>query len=74
MSNVLPKILPWLSDQVYAIREMGCKTIKKIHEMYHGDDLEVRIYDKLVEMAKSSSYLIRNTILIFLRVSHYGLI
>jgi hypothetical protein len=68
LANVLPHILPWLSDQVYAIREMGCKTLKKIHEIYIGDDLEKKIYDKFVELKGNSSYLIRNTILIFLRV------
>jgi hypothetical protein len=69
---VLPNILPWLSDQVYAIREMGCRTIKKIHEIYQGDDLERKIYDKFIEMKSSSNYLIRNTILIFLRVIIYS--
>lgn len=69
MTYALPQILPWLSDQVFAIREMGCRVIKKIHEQYGGDDLEKKIYEKLAEMKTSTSYLIRNTILIFLRVS-----
>lgn len=69
MLNILPCVLPWLSDSVFAIREMGCKVIKKIHEIYQGDDLEKKIFEKLIEMKSNSSYLIRNTILIFLRVS-----
>ena len=48
---------------------MGCKTIKKIHEIYSGDDIEKKIYEKLLEMKGNTSYLIRNTILIFLRVN-----
>jgi hypothetical protein len=68
ISNVLQYVLPWLSDNIFAIREMGCKVIKKMHQKYLGDDLEKKIYDKLVEMKGNTNYLIRNTILIFLRV------
>lgn len=39
--------------------------------MFIGDDLEKKIYEKLVEMKGNTSYLIRNTILIFLRVFYY---
>jgi len=60
--------MSWLSDPVFAIREMGCKAIKKLHEIYKGEDLENKIAEKFNEMKKNNSYLIRCTILIFLRV------
>jgi hypothetical protein len=66
--NILPSVLAYLSDPVYAIREMGCCVLKKLHEIYKGEELEKRIIEKFNEMRASHSYLIRNTILIFLKV------
>ena len=62
-----------MTDNVYAIREMGCKLIKKLFDHYKNKDLEKKIYEKILEMKESKSYLIRCTILLFIKVYNLNL-
>ena len=68
MENIFPLSISWLTDPVYAIRESGCKLIKKLHDIFRSDELEKKVLEKVNEMKVSNSYLIRNTILLLAKV------
>lgn len=59
-----------MTDSVYTIREIGCKLIKKLFDQYKNKDFEKKIYEKILEMKESKSYLIRSTILLFVKVKY----
>ena len=63
-------IIPFMTDSVYIIREIGCKLIKKLFDQYKNKDFEKKIYEKILEMKESKSYLIRSTILLFVKVKY----
>jgi serine/threonine-protein phosphatase 2A regulatory subunit A len=64
MENILGFCIAWLNDSVYAIREAACKLMKKLYDIYKGEEFEKKLIEKLNEMRCSNSYLIRNTVLI----------
>jgi len=48
---------------------MGCKLIKKLFDHYKNSNiLEKKIFEKILEMKESKSYLVRSTILLFIKV------
>jgi hypothetical protein len=63
--------ISWLTDSVSAIREIGCKLMKKLHDLFKGEEFEKKLLEKLHEMKVSSNYLIRNTVLHLARVSAF---
>lgn len=63
MENIFPLSISWLTDPVFAIREAGCKLVKKLYDIFRSDELEKKVLEKLNEMKSNNSYLIRNTIL-----------
>ena len=62
MDNILSICIKWLTDPVFAIRESACKLMKKLYDMFKGEDFEKKLLEKLNEMKSSDSYLIRNTV------------
>ena len=56
-----------LIDPVFAIRESSCKLIKNLYEKFKGDEFVERIEEKLTEMTKSKNYLVRNTVVMFIK-------
>jgi hypothetical protein len=68
MENIFPLSISWLTDPVYAIREAGCKLIKKLYDIFRSDELEKKVIEKLNEMKINNNYLIRNTILLLAKV------
>ena len=69
MENIFPLSISWLTDPVYAIRESGCKLIKKLYDIFRSDELEKKVLEKVNEMKVSDNYLIRNTILLLVKVN-----
>ncbi len=68
MENIFGLCVNWLTDNVYAIREAACKLMKRLHDIFKGDEFEKKLLEKLIEMRTNSSYLIRNTTLILAKV------
>ena len=68
MENIFPFCIGWLTDEVYAIREIGCKLIKKLYDLNKCEEFEKRLIEKMSEMKSNKSYLIRNTIIILGKV------
>jgi len=71
MENILSICLGWLTDSVHAIREIGCKLIKKLYDLFKCEMFEKRLIEKLNEMKSNNFYLIRNTILLLGKVKYY---
>jgi serine/threonine-protein phosphatase 2A regulatory subunit A len=67
MENILGLCFNWLTDSVYAIREAACKLMKKLYDIYKGEEFEKKLVEKLNEMRTHSNYLIRNTIMILVK-------
>ena len=55
-----------LSDSVFAIREETFKLIKNLYVKLKSNDFEKIVMDKLIEMSQNISYLIRNTVVLFI--------
>jgi serine/threonine-protein phosphatase 2A regulatory subunit A len=68
MENIFGICITWLTDSVYAIREAACKLMKKLYDIFKGEDFEKRLIEKLSEMRANTSYLIRNTVLFIAKV------
>jgi serine/threonine-protein phosphatase 2A regulatory subunit A len=67
MSNIFPICINSLTDKVFAIRESACKLFVIIYKDMRNDELEKKLIDKLNKLCKSSSYLLRNTVLVFIK-------
>ena len=67
IESILPICIKWLTDPVYAIRERSCKIIKKLYDIFKGEDFEKKLLIKISSMAKSDNYLIRNTVVFLIR-------
>ncbi len=68
MENILGFCINWLTDNVYAIREAACKLMKKLYDIFKGEEFEKRLMEKIIEMKSHNNYLIRNTVLILSKV------
>lgn len=70
-NNFLDKIfaicIASLTDPVFAVREASCKLIKNLYINFKGEEYTKRVDDKLYEMSSSTSYLVRNTVVMFIR-------
>ena len=67
IESILPICIKWLTDPVYAIRERSCKIIKKLYDIFKGEDFEKKLLIKISSMTKSDNYLIRNTVVFLIR-------
>jgi hypothetical protein len=68
MENIFSFCIRWLTDDVYAIREIGCKLIKKLYDLFKCEEFEKRLIEKLNEMKSNGNYLIRNTVIMLGKV------
>ena len=67
LESIMPICIKWLTDPVYAIRQNACKIMKKLYDIFKGEDFEKKLLNKLSPMAKSESYLIRITVVMLIR-------
>jgi serine/threonine-protein phosphatase 2A regulatory subunit A len=67
MDNILNICIKILNDPVYAIRETACKLMKRLYDIFKGEDFEKKLLSKLSSMLKSESYLIRITITVLIK-------
>ena len=67
MKDIFPICLNSLTDHVFAIRDQGCKLLTNIYKDIKNIEVENGIKEKLNNMMGSSSYLVRNTIVIFIK-------
>ena len=56
-----------MTDPVYAIRERACKIIKRLYDIFKGEDFEKKLLNKINPMSKSDSYLIRITFILLIK-------
>jgi serine/threonine-protein phosphatase 2A regulatory subunit A len=68
MENIFGICISWLTDSVFAIRDAACKLMKKLYDIFKGEEFEKKLLEKLTEMRTNSSYLIRNTVLFIAKV------
>ena len=64
---IMPICIKWLTDPVYAIRQRACKIMKRLYDIFKGEDFEKKLLNKISSMAKSDSYLLRITVVILIR-------
>ena len=67
LDNIMPICLKCLTDPVYAIRQKTCKIMKRLYDIFKGEDFEKKLLNKISSMAKSDSYLIRITVVLLIR-------
>ncbi len=67
LDNIMPICIKWLTDPVYAIRQRSCKIIKRLYDIFKGEDFEKKLLNKISSMAKSDSYLIRITVVLLIK-------
>ena len=67
LDNILSICIKWLTDPVYAIRESACKLMKKLYDIFKGEDFDKKLVEKLNEMKQSDNYLIRNIITLLVK-------
>ena len=71
LKNLLTISLKWISDDVFAIREEGCKVIKKLFDHFKCDEFEKRLVEKLTELKNEPNYLRRQIVLILIKVNYH---
>ena len=54
-------------DSVFSIREASCKLFVTIYKDIKNEEFEKKLIEKLNELCLSSSYLLRNTALIYIK-------
>jgi len=67
LESIMPICIKWLTDPVYAIRQNACKIMKKLYDIFKGEDFEKKLLNKISPMAKSESYLIRITVVMLIK-------
>ena len=67
LDNIMPICLKWLTDQVYAIRQNACKILKRVYNIFKGEDFEKKLIAKLNAMSKHENYLIRITVVLLIK-------
>ena len=67
LDNIMPICIKWLTDPVYAVRERACKIMKRLYDIFKGEDFEKKLLNKINSMAKSDSYLIRITTVLLIK-------
>ena len=67
MSNIFPICITSLMDSVFSIREASCKLFVTIYKDIKNDEFEKKLLEKFNELCLSSSYLLRNTTLVYIK-------
>ena len=67
MSNIFPICITSLMDSVFSIRESSCKLFVTIYKDIKNEEFEKKLLEKLNELCLSSSYLLRNTTLVYIK-------
>ena len=67
LENIMPICLKWLTDQVYAIRQNACKILKRLYDIFKGEDFEKKLISKLNSMINVDNYLIRITVVLLIK-------
>ena len=67
MSNIFPICITSLMDSVFSIREASCKLFVTIYKDVKNEEFEKKLLEKLNELCLSSSYLLRNTALVYIK-------
>ena len=67
MSNIFPICITSLIDSVFSIREASCKLFVTIYKDIKNEEFEKKLLEKLNELCLSSSYLLRNTALVYIK-------
>ena len=67
MSNIFPICITSLMDSVFSIREASCKLFVTIYKDIKNEEFEKKLLEKLNELCLSSSYLLRNTVLVYIK-------
>ena len=67
MSNIFPICITSLMDSVFSIREASCKLFVTIYKDIKNEEFEKKLIEKLNELCLSSSYLLRNTALVYIK-------
>ena len=68
IEKIFPISIASLTDPVFAVREATCKLIKELYSSFMGEEYEKRVLEKIKEMKKSTSYLVRNTVVMFIKL------
>ena len=66
MDSIFNICITLLADPVFAIRDANLKLMKKLYFKLKSEEFEKRLIDKLIEMTQSTSYLVRNTVALFI--------
>ena len=66
MDSIFGICITLLADPVFAIRDANIKLMKKLYVKLKSEEFEKRLIDKLIEMTQSTSYLVRNTVALFI--------
>jgi len=69
MENIFSFCIGWLTDDVFAIREVGCKLMKRLYDLFKCEEFEKRLIEKLNDMKSNNNYLIRTTVIILGKVN-----
>ena len=67
MNNIFPICITSLMDSVFSIREESCKLFVTIYKDLKNEEFEKKLLEKLNELCMSSSYLLRNTSLVYIK-------
>ena len=67
MTNIFPICITSLMDSVFSIREASCKLFVTIYKDTKNEEFEKKLLEKLNELCLSSSYLLRNTALVYIK-------
>ena len=67
MNHIFPICITSLMDSVFSIREESCKLFVTIYKDLKNEEFEKKLLEKLNELCMSSSYLLRNTSLVYIK-------
>ena len=67
MNQIFPICIASLTDSVFSIRESACKLLVTIYKDVKNDEFEKKLLEKLNELCVSTSYLLRNTVLVYVK-------
>lgn len=68
MNHIFPICITSLTDNVFSIRESACKLFVIIYKDVKNDEFEKKLLEKINELCKSTSYLLRNTVLVYIKL------
>ena len=67
MSHIFPICISALMDSVFSMREAASKVFVTIYKDVKNDEFEKKLLEKINELCNSTSYLLRNTVLVYIK-------